>query len=136
MSSPDIRCWSRVVMVWRWDGGDGADAAMGRPLLTARRRSGASAVKGGRRLVSVGRRKVRSPFGFLPPQIPLISVAGHCNFDTADWKRIVTLTPAMAWRGDGGDGAGAAMGRQRPADGAVKEGHRLVSVGRRNATSS
>ena len=59
-------------------------------------------------------------FGFLPPQIPLISVAGHCIFDSGDWKRLATVTSATAWRGDGGDGAGAAMGRQRPADGATE----------------
>ena len=59
-------------------------------------------------------------FGFLPPQIPLISVAGHCIFDAGDWKRLANAKPATAWRGDGGDGAGAAMGRQRPTDGATE----------------
>ena len=75
-------------------------------------------------------------FGFLRTQIPLISVHGHCNVDVGDWKRIATLTPAMAWRGDGGDGAGAAMGRQRPTDGATEvwcrrgEGRTATGFGR------
>ncbi|GMN59613.1 hypothetical protein TIFTF001_028703 [Ficus carica] len=96
------------------------------------RRSGAGAVKGQRRLVSVGRTK----FGFLPPQIPLISTAGHRIFDAGDWKRLAIAKPAMAWRGDGGDGAGAAMGRQKSADGATEvwcrrdEGRSPIGFGR------
>ncbi|GMN70149.1 hypothetical protein TIFTF001_039192 [Ficus carica] len=49
--------------------------------------------------------------------IPLISIAGHCIFDIGDWKQLATAKPATTWKGDSGDGAGAAMGWQRPADG-------------------
>ncbi|GMN19228.1 hypothetical protein TIFTF001_039751 [Ficus carica] len=75
-------------------------------------------------------------FGFLPPEIPLISVDGHVFLTptTANgWQprslerrgdgtveMLATAKPTTAWRGDGGDGAGAAMGRQRPADGATE----------------